>query len=176
MKEKSVARGLQSRFGLKACDQAIVISISQQRLYLIKGEKIIKSYLVSTSKHGVGNREGSYKTPLGMHSIVSKIGGTARCGEVLKSRRRTGRIAKAKGKDVEKDVITTRILRLRGLEPGTNIGKGVDSFKRYIYIHGTPAEYLIGKPASNGCIRMRNRDIIELFRLVKRGTVVGINK
>lgn len=72
------------------------------------------------------------------------------------------------------DLITTRILRLRGLEKGINKGEGVDSHKRYIYIHGTPQEWLIGKPASHGCIRMLNKDVIRLFNIVPSGTVVSI--
>jgi hypothetical protein len=139
-------------------------------------DRVLRSYPVSTSKYGVGNKEGSNKTPLGTHCIVSKIGRNARCGEIIESRRRTGRIARVKSVNVDKDVITTRILRLRGLEKGINKGVGIDSFKRNIYIHGTPAEHLIGKSASHGCIRMRNRDVIDLFARVKRSTVIEIKK
>jgi len=174
MKKNSAIRELQSQFGLKACDPAIVISISQQKLYLITGEKVIKRYLVSTSQYGIGNKEGSYKTPLGMHCIANKIGRNARCGEIFKTRRRTGKIAKINSGDLVEDVITTRILRLKGLEPGINKGEGIDSYGRNIYIHGTPAEHLIGKPSSHGCIRMRNRDVIELFNVVKRDSLVEI--
>jgi len=174
MKKNSAGKELQSQFGFKPENCVIVICISEQKLYLIRQSKILKKYAVSTSKYGVGNKEGSYKTPLGMHCVAHKIGRGARYGEILKSRRRTEKIAKINSKDLTEDVITSRILRLKGLEPGINKGKGIDSYGRHIYIHGTPAEYLIGKPASHGCIRMRNKDIIELFNVVKRGWLVEI--
>ena len=148
------------------------INISKQKLNLRYESAIIKSYPVSTSKYGIGNRLGSNKTPLGLHRIASKIGRNAKIGAIFKRRNNTKRIAKI-GKD-NGDLITTRILRLEVLEKGINNGKGIYSFQRCIYIHGTPQEYLIGKPASCGCIRMRNRDIIELFSLVKRGSQVQI--
>ncbi len=151
----------------------IIVDISRQRLYLKKGKRILKSYPVSTSRYGVGNRDGSFKTPLGRHIVVSKIGRNARFGEILRNRRRTGKIARI-GRDSAGDLITTRILRLKGTEPGVNAGKGIDTFQRCIYIHGTAEEHKIGRTASHGCIRMKNKDIIELFRIIKRGTLVDI--
>lgn len=152
----------------------IKIFVKRQILYLLENNQIVKHWAISTSKYGTGNKSGSYKTPLGEHRIVSKVGGNARLGTIFKKRRNTGKIAKV-GKD-RGDLITTRILRLEGLQNGINKGKDVDSFKRCIYIHGTPEERLIGKPASHGCIRMKNHDIIELFNLVRRGTPVQICK
>lgn len=153
---------------------SVRISISEQRLYLYSDKKIIKSYPISTSKYGIGNKAGSNKTPLGLHRVASKIGRNACIGAIFKRRRNTGKIARVnKG---SADLITTRILRLEGLQRGINKGKDIDSFQRCIYIHGTPEENLIGKPASHGCIRMRNRDIIDLFEIIKRGTLVSINK
>jgi len=152
----------------------VEINISEQRLYLYAANKVITSYPVSTSKYGAGNRSGSNKTPLGLHQIVSKIGRGAPLGAIFKRRRNTGKITKAHSN--RGDFITTRILRLAGLEKGLNKGKGIDSFHRCIYIHGTPEENLIGKPASHGCIRMKNRDIIELFNSVKRGILIRIKK
>jgi lipoprotein-anchoring transpeptidase ErfK/SrfK len=152
----------------------IQIEISKQKLYLIRGNKPIKIYPVSTSKYGIGSIHGSSKTPLGLHRIASKVGRNARLGTIFKRRRNTGKIARI-NKDGG-DLITTRILRLEGLQKGINKGKGVDSFKRCIYIHGTPEEKLIGKPASHGCIRMKNRDMIELFDLVKKGMRVKIKR
>jgi len=150
------------------------VKISEQKLYLVSGNKLIKSYSISTSKYGAGNKAGSNKTPLGLHRIASKIGRNARFGAIFKRRRDTGKIARVnKGRG---DLITTRILRLEGLQRGVNKGKGIDSFQRCIYIHGTPEERLIDKPASHGCIRMRNGDIIKLYSLVKRGTLVEIRK
>ncbi len=177
MRKTFSLKKLQKHRGFQADHSVIVVGISQQRLYLIKGKKIIKQYPVSTSQYGIGNRDGSYKTPLGVHRISSKIGKDAKIGEIFKSRKRTHRIALiAATTDKEEDIITTRILRLEGLEPGINKGKGIDSYKRCIYIHGTAVEDLIGKPASHGCIRMRNNDIVELFDLVTRGTLVDIEK
>ncbi|MFH1397757.1 MAG: L,D-transpeptidase [Candidatus Omnitrophota bacterium] len=148
---------------------AVEIKISEQRLYLYAANKIIKSFPVSTSKYGIGNKSGSNKTPLGLHWIISKIGRNACLGAIFKRRINTRKIASVRGGG---DLITTRILRLAGIEKGVNKGKGIDSFARCIYIHGTPDEDLIGKPASHGCIRLKNRDIIELFDLVKRGKEV----
>lgn len=156
-----------SQFNLK-------VIISKQKLILSKDDKIVKYYPVSTSKYGIGNKIGSNKTPLGLHRIASKIGRNACFGAIFKRRRNTGKIARVnKGSG---DLITTRILRLEGLQRGINKGKGIDSFQRCIYIHGTPEEKLIGKPTSHGCIRMKNSDIIKLFSLVKRGTLVEIRK
>jgi len=98
-------------------------------------------------------------------------------GEILRSRKRTRNVAKRKtGKQKEQDLITSRILRLTGLETGVNKGTDIDSYTRCIYIHGTSQEHLIGHPASHGCIRMKNRDIIELFDLVPHKALVEIRR
>jgi hypothetical protein len=152
----------------------VTVNISKQKLLLYSDKKRIKEYKVSTSKVGIGNKYGSNKTPLGKHIISNKIGRVAKCGAIFKKRRNTGRIAKI-NKDTG-ELITSRILRLKGLEKGVNKGKNIDTFKRCVYIHGTPEERLIGKPASHGCIRMKNRDIIDLFKKVKRSTVINILK
>lgn len=155
----------------------ITIKISKQKLYLFDNSQILKVYSISTSRFGIGNKSGSYKTPLGLHRIISKIGRNASGGAIFKKRRNIGKIFKVyKNKKKAVDLITTRILRLEGLEPGINKGKGIDSFKRCIYIHGTPEEWLIGRPASHGCIRMKNGDVIGLFDLVKRDTLVKIER
>lgn len=155
-------------------DAEIRINISQQKLYLFSSGQPVKIYRVSTSKYGIGNKAGSNKTPLGLHRIVSKIGRNASLGAIFKRRRNTGKIAKISYGDG--DIITTRILRLEGLEQGANKGPGVDSYQRCIYIHGTSEAKLIGRPASHGCIRMKNSDIIELFSLVRRCTLVKITR
>ena len=136
------------------------------------------TYPVSTSKYGVGNEEYSKKTPLGTHSILERIGEAARIGAIFESRENTGRIATiyTDTTDIEEELITTRILLLKGMVPGLNEGGGVDSYARRIYIHGTPEEGLIGNPASNGCVRMRNEDIMELFDIVPRGALVRIHE
>lgn len=159
------------------CSENVVIEISKQKLSLFNRTGLVKSYPVSTSKYGIGNQSGSNKTPLGLHRIISKIGRNAHIGTIFKKRRNTGKTVTVYRKQAKAvDLITTRILRLEGLEPGVNKGKGIDSFKRCIYIHGTPEEWLIGRPASHGCIRMKNRDIIELFNLVRKNTLVEIRR
>ena len=115
-------------------------------------------------------------TPTGMHRIAEKIGADAPLGMIFKGRQPTGEIANIVTDDLagELDLITTRILWLEGLEPGINQGEGFDSHARYIYIHGTPEEGRLGHTVSRGCIRMANRDILELFDLVEPGTLVYI--
>jgi len=166
---------LQSQFGLKADEFSIIVDISDQMLYLAKDQKIIKRYLVSTSKYGAGNRAGSHKTPLGTHRICHKIGEGAKINTIFKAGINTGKTMEI-GIDSKEDLITTRIMWLKGLEAGINKGNGIDSYNRRIYIHGTPEEELIGRPASYGCIRMKNKDVIELFNLLKEGTLVEIKE
>ncbi|MFQ6092176.1 MAG: L,D-transpeptidase family protein, partial [bacterium] len=102
----------------------------------------------------------------------------AKIGAIFKSGLNTGEIAKiyTDSTDVQEDLITSRIMWLEGLEAGINKGRDIDSYDRRIYIHGTPEEGLIGVPVSHGCIRMRNKDVIELFDLVSKGTLVEIQK
>ena len=159
----------------------IKVDISEQKLYLYcyysGNKKEVKIYPVSTSKYGIGSKAGSNKTPLGKHRIEKKIGDGAPIYTIFKARRNTGRSAKAILNDPGAgDLVTTRIMWLKGLEPGRNSGRGVDSFRRYIYIHGTGEENKIGKPASHGCIRMRNKDVIDLYDRVSEGTEVRIVK
>lgn len=156
----------------------ITVSIRQQFLRVCQNRREVARYPVSTSKYGIGNRAGSNKTPLGRHVICSKVGRNAGLGTVFVRRRKTGKVVRIikSGAVAGRDWITTRILRLKGLDLGVNSGEGIDSFKRCIYIHGTPDEGRIGKPASHGCIRMKNKDIVELFGLVTRGTTVEIRR
>ena len=176
VKWEEALQKLEVKFGLASDEYAVIVSIPEQELRLVKGEEIVRLYMVSTSKKGTGNRAGSNKTPLGTHRIAQKIGQGAKFGSIFSSRRNTGRIAKIyrDKTDSRKDLKTTRILRLEGVEPGINKGDGIDTYDRCIYIHGTPEEGLIGTPASNGCIRMKNGDVIELFDLVHEGVLVEI--
>ena len=155
----------------------ILVDISQQRLFLLdsSGDLII-SYPISSSSYGEGQIENSFKTPLGNHIIKEKIGADASKNIIFKERINTGRFAAIYHNDYdsEDDHVTSRILWLEGTEEGFNKGGNVDSFYRYIYIHGTPEEGLIGEKASHGCIRMFNQDVIELFSLVENGTKVNI--
>ena len=154
----------------------IEIDISKQRLFLLNNMVIVRSYPISSSKYGEGSTQNSFKTPLGNHVIKEMIGRDAIKNTIFTSRINTKRQA-----DIihdltnsDNDYVTTRIMWLDGQEEGKNKGKGVDSYKRYIYIHGTHEEGLIGQKASHGCIRMFNSDVIELFNDVKKGTKVYI--
>lgn len=173
--ERSIKK-LRRRFGLKPAELAIIVVISEQKMYLMKGEEVEKIYPISTSKYGIGSRARSNKTPPGTHRVAEKIGEGAPVGTIFKGRVSTGRTAEIYTNRAEhgEDLITTRIIWLEGLEQGINKGKGIDSHQRYIYIHGTPEEGLIGTPASHGCIRMKNADIIELFDLIDIGALVEI--
>ena len=157
-------------------DTRLKVSISEQKLFLLRDDRIIREYSVSTSKYGAGSRQLSNQTPLGKHVIAKKIGADAPLLAIFRNRIQTGEIAKPNLSKipVTDDLITTRILWLRGLEPGVNSGKRVDSFHRLIYIHGTPEEGLIGAPGSHGCIRMKNRDVADLFDRVETGAPVEI--
>ena len=137
----------------------------------------IKSYLVSTSKYGIGQEMGSYKTPIGKHYIRAKIGDGAPSNAVFVGRRRTGEILNSNLRDQfpKRDWILTRIMWLSGCELGVNRLGQVDTMRRFIYIHGAPDDVEMGIPGSIGCIRMRNADLVELFDLVDVGTSVNID-
>jgi|TARA_X000000950_G_scaffold244241_1_gene300245 lipoprotein-anchoring transpeptidase ErfK/SrfK len=154
----------------------IEVDISEQRLYLIENNLIKASYPISTSKYGEGSIQNSFKTPLGEHSIKEMIGEEAEINTIFTSRINTKRSATIidQYEDTDNDYVTSRIIWLDGEEEGFNKGGNVDSFRRYIYIHGTHEEGLIGTKASHGCIRMFNYDVIELFKLVNIGTKVLI--
>ncbi|MDA7786340.1 L,D-transpeptidase [Gammaproteobacteria bacterium] len=157
-------------------DISIEISINEQRLYVLKGSLRTHSYAISTSSYGEGSTANSFKTPLGMHSIQSMIGEGAEVNTIFKSRINTQRQAEVIHDhiDTENDYVTSRILWLTGEEQGKNAGSGIDSYSRYIYIHGTQEEGLIGTKASHGCIRMFNDDVIKLYNIVNKGTKVNI--
>lgn len=149
------------------------VSVERQKIVGIDGDRIVFVYPCSTGERGTGNRENSYKTPLGWHFIDERIGHGAPLGAIFKSRVYQKQNWKP-GQKTEKDLVLTRIMWLRGLEKGKNVGPGIDSHDRYIYIHGTPAEDKIGTPASHGCVRMKNADVIELFDKTRSGTRVLI--
>lgn len=152
------------------------MELRTQRLELFEGERRIGAWPVSTAACGAGERDGSLQTPRGLHEIRAKIGAGAPEGAVFEGRRATGEVCTPERARAEtgRDFVLTRILWLRGLERGRNRGRGVDSMRRYIYIHGTPDEAALGTPASHGCVRMRNADVIELFEQVEPGTRVEI--
>src|SRR5438045_4857329 len=137
----------------------IVVSIPEQRLALLDNGALIATYPISTSRFAIGDLPGSRGTPLGELEIVKKIGGSAPSGMVFKDRKPTGEILMPDAPG--RDPIVTRILWLRGLD-----AQNANAYGRYIYIHGTPEERNIGKRASFGCIRMRSRDVIQLYEIV----------
>ncbi len=156
----------------------INISIATQQLDLLDEQRqIIRKYLISSAKNGTGQENGSFCTPLGKHIIRAKIGAGQAINTVFIKRRPTGEIYSLElGQQYPKrDWILTRILWLSGCERGFNRLGSVDTMRRYIYIHGSPDSVEMGKPGSIGCIRMRNRDLLELFGLVRAGTQVEIN-
>jgi lipoprotein-anchoring transpeptidase ErfK/SrfK len=142
------------------------VNVSRQTLDVLRDGHVQKSYSVSTSGFGLGTEPGSLKTPLGCFSIAEKVGHNALPGTVFKGRQPTGEIAPQGGDD---DLILTRILWLEGLDQ-TN----ANTRERYIYIHGTNQEHLLGTPASHGCVRLSSTDIIELFQEIPEGTLVEI--
>lgn len=151
----------------------IWVSVHRQQLVVIDRGQIVALYPCSTAARGVGNREGSYQTPLGWHMIDERFGDGQPWGAVFKERKFTGRVWQP-DQPTGDDMVLTRIMWLRGLEPGMNQGPGIDSHDRYIYIHGTPEEGKIGRPASHGCVRLTNSDVLDLFERAATGTPVLI--
>lgn len=158
---------------------SIKVNVTDQKMGLYdEAGQLLKQYAVSTSKFGTGSQNGSEQTPLGLHRIKDKLGGAMPVNEVFIGRVPHGNLDECKERGVElpDDVIMSRILWLEGMEPGRNQGGYVDTYQRYIYIHGTNHEDKIGIPSSIGCIRMRNEDIVDLFRLVEVGSEVLIEE
>ncbi len=162
--------------GLAACLAAcastdnrhrLLISVPEQQMIVLDEGRPVAVYPVSTSKFGLGDQPGSNATPLGRMEVARKIGQNQPHGTVFKHRKPTGEIVRPNSSG--RDPIVTRILWLRGLDPGNR-----NAFARYIYIHGTPQEEAIGTPASYGCIRMRSRDVVELFDRIGVGSKVEI--
>lgn len=157
--------------------QFIIVIPSLQKLLLIDKKSVKFTYDISTSKYGLGNINNSYKTPIGLHYIAEKIGHNMPIFTIFKGREplennlTLEQFMKDENLEIRHhhfdkhdDVITTRILWLKGYEAGINLGGNVDTYNRYIYIHGTAHEDHIGKKSSHGCIRMKNQDILELFK------------
>lgn len=155
----------------------IHVSIPDQQLELLEGNRTVAIYPVSTARNGPGERLGSGCTPRGWHRIRIRIGAGLPLNTVFVGRRPTGEIydPELATRYPERDWILTRILWLTGLEPGRNRGGDGDTLRRFIYIHGCPDTAPMGEPHSHGCIRMRNRDLLELFEQVNAGDRVLIS-
>src|SRR5438309_8502879 len=145
----------------------VVISIRDQKLMLLENGGRVAIYPVSTSKYGVGDFRGRMTTPLGYLMVAKKIGDNAPVGAVFHNRRFTGEIIKPNAPG--RDPVITRIIWLRGLQPSN-----AHAYSRCIYIHGTPEERNIGRPASYGCIRMKSRDVADLYAKLPVGAVVEV--
>jgi lipoprotein-anchoring transpeptidase ErfK/SrfK len=154
------------------------VSIGEQRLCYFRQGRLTAEYPVSTAKNGYGQQRGSECTPLGWHRIRAKVGQGQPLFTVYKGRRPTGEIfdESLAAQYPMRDWILTRILWLDGLEPGVNRYGLVDTGSRYIYIHGAPDQSVGGAPDSHGCVRMKNRDVLELFDLVEVGVRVYIHQ
>ena len=155
----------------------IQVHIPSQTLSLFADDgACVRRYAISTARKGPGEEKGSHCTPRGRHVVRARIGAGAPLGTAVRGRRPTGELwsPELAARDPQRDWILTRILWLSGMEPGRNRLGSVDSMQRYIYIHGTPDTEPMGVPLSIGCVRMRNRDVAELFDLTPAGTVVEI--
>lgn len=145
----------------------MIVSVRDQKMLLVRDGKPVKTYKISTSKFGVGDRPGSNCTPLGRLQVAKKIGASAPIGAVFKNRRPTGEVLKPNAPG--RDPVVTRILWLSGTE-----SRNRNTFARTIYIHGTPEERRLGSPASYGCIRMGSRDVADLFNRIGHGADVFV--
>lgn len=154
------------------------VDLTAQRLLLHLGDGHLREYSVSTGRNGPGEIQGSGCTPRGRHRVRAKIGAGAALGTVFVGRRATGELwsPTLAAAHPGRDWILTRILWLSGEEIGRNRLGSVDTFRRYIYIHGTPDVTTLGVPGSRGCIRMNNQDLVELFELVPAGASVMLHE
>ncbi len=156
-------------------DRRLIVSIQTQTMALLEQEKVLQFFTISTSKKPPSCKANSYGTPTGLHTIADKIGAGAAEGMVFRGRVATGKLyGDFPPKEASYNLITSRIMRLRGMEPGVNSGTSCDSYARYIYIHGTNHEARVGHPYSGGCVEMINSDVIKLFNCVKEGDIVWI--
>jgi lipoprotein-anchoring transpeptidase ErfK/SrfK len=155
-----------SSFG-KDTRNKMIVSVRDQKMLLVRDGAPVKSYKISTSKFGIGDQPGSNRTPLGRLQVAKKIGDNAPIGSVFKSRRRTGEVLRPNAPG--RDPIVTRIMWLTGTEP-----RNQNTFRRTIYIHGTPEERRLGSPASYGCIRMGSSDVADLYNRIGPGADVFV--
>lgn len=153
-------------------DRLLVVDAERQVATLIEAEEAVASWPVSTARAGIGGEAGSFRTPPGWHRIRERIGQDAVLGTVFVSREPTGETWSGEQRD--DDLILTRVLTLDGVEDGVNRGPGCDSLERYIYLHGTNQEELLGRAVSHGCVRLSNSGIVALFERVRAGDYVYV--
>jgi len=167
---------LEIKYKGKNFQRFLYVAAKQQKMYLIEKDEVIATFPISTAKKGLGSQAGSNKTPTGLHLIREKVGDGVPLTGIIKEKVYTGTTANIihHNRHGNEDIITTRLFHLDGVEPGINKGGEVDSYIRAIMIHGTNEEGLIGKPASHGCVRMKNEDVLKLYDLVNSGTYVVI--
>ena len=165
---------LKTKYPDEVFSNFIYVGINRQRLYLFNDSKLTDLFEVSTAEKGAGNNYSSNQTPFGLHYIKRKIGDNAPLGTLFVNKINTGKRVPINKtiQNISKDEITSRILVLSGKEEGINKGNNKDTFSRGIYIHGTSDEASIGNPKSHGCVRMRNKDIIEIYSLIDEGLLV----
>lgn len=166
------------RRGIQPTLFLVTVSVQDQRLYLLRRHappqqyQLLHDCRISTSRFGIGQQRDSNRTPLGLHRIAAKIGGGCMVGTVFWGRKPTG----LTWAGLAGAPIVHRILWLGGLEPGFNQGGEVDSYSRFIYIHGTGEEMNLGRPASKGCIQVGAKDLIPLFSILPMGSLVWIDR
>lgn len=153
----------------------ICVSICEQKLFLFCDRSLVKTYRVSTSRAAPSCVKDSLGTPTGLHFIDGKIGADAPLGTVFRSRIPQGLVSEQSEQERQKNLITTRILRLRGLEDGVNVGGDCDTYNRYVYIHGTNQPEKLGTPNSHGCVLLSDEDVAELFGIVNDKSIVLIS-
>ncbi len=163
------------RLGIKPAARVLFVRISTQTLQYYRAGELVRSFIISTSKRPPSNLKGSLGTPRGLHEIAERIGGEQPIGMVFKARVPTGRhFSEVPDSADSGNLVTSRILWLRGCEEGLNRGGEVDTYDRYVYIHGTNREAGLGSPQSAGCVIMRNIEIVELYEEVRVGDGVLI--
>ena len=164
-----------ARLGIKPGERVLSVRIGTATMQFFRRSELVRSYGVSTSKRPPSNVKNSLGTPRGLHEIAERIGAGQPPGVVFKSRVPTGKhFSEFPDAGTNDNLITSRILWLRGLEPGVNRGGDVDTYERYVYIHGTNHEDRIGEPLSSGCVLMRNIEMVELYEDVRVGDLVWI--
>lgn len=164
------------RLGVRLTRWLLTVNIARQSMNLFERQDdefhLRQRYRVSTSRFGIGSKANSNCTPLGLHRVAKKVGGGHPVGAVFKSRKLMGYTWKG----LPRASIAHRILWLEGMEPGRNRGGDVDTFARYVYIHGTGDEPTIGRPASHGCIHLAAKDLLPLYDFLPEKTLVWISE